>query len=379
MPALAVCQALVRKGIPEGSIEFLGSKNGQDRKLLQDTKYKLHELNNRPLNRKLNKDLFLAIILMFRSLIGGFKKVKEINPNVVVAVGGFASVPGIIGAKLNGIPIVQINLDKAPGLAVRFGSRFAQVVADGFTETGLSRSVFVGIPIRSDIADTVGKRAKLTKEMSREIYLKLGLTDLEAYKAQESGVALSESTKTVVLMGGSLGAKALNDLGLELAAKLNLKSGDHGNETAKIVVYHIAGNRGINEIIFENDTPDNYLLKGFEPRMDLLYQVADLIICRAGASTMAEILAVGIPSILIPLPNAPRNHQYFNAKTVEKLGACIVIEQKDLTVDSLSTVVLDLLKDANRLESMSNNAKKAAAVDAGDKIADIIISKVRRN
>ncbi len=380
MPALAICQALIVCGVSGANIEFLGSKSGQDKKLLEGTNFKLHELDNKPLNRKLNLELLSAIVSMLRSVIQGYKKVKSINPDVVVAVGGFASVPGILGAKLNSKPILQINLDKAPGLAVRFGSIFANIVADGFKDTGLKKSQFVGIPLRAEIVDTVDRRAVITEASALLIKSELGITGFNGSQLPGNGDR-SDGTgdKTVVVMGGSLGAKALNDMVPELAARLNRADSLARCNLKQINVYHIAGNRGINEVEPPKEPVTGYTLKGFELKMDLLYQIADLIICRSGASTVAEILTIGIPSIMVPLPNAPRNHQYFNAITYEKQGACLVMEQKDLQVELLSDTIINLLADPAKMGEMSRKALSVGVKDAGHKIAKIIIRLAVRN
>ena len=369
MPALAVCNALVKKGIPETSIEFLGSKNGQEAKLLEGTKFKLNALDSRPLNRKLNLQLLYAVITMIKSIFVGIRLVKNINPKVVVSVGGFASVPGAIGAKVNSIPLVVINLDKGPGLAIKLASFFSTEILDGFEGTSLRDSKFVGIPIRSEIVDAVDKKARLTSTEVEQIKKPLKLP-LEGY--------------IVVLMGGSLGAKAINDLGKDLAIKFNeeyLKSIKHEvtNSIGIVNIVHLAGSRGINEVESSEEVVSNYILRGFESNMELLYLVSDLVVCRAGASTVAEILAMGVPSVLIPLPNAPRNHQYLNALTYSKVNACLLIEQKVLNLEFLYAKISELLTDQSRLKEISQKAKEMSKIKASEEIAECIIGYVNGN
>ncbi len=298
--------------------------------------------------RGIARRLTPANIKAVAGLLGGFLRAVQIlrrrRPSVVVVVGGYASVPAAAAGILLGVPVVVAEQNAVPGLANRLSGRFAAACAVSFPGTRMPRAVTTGNPVRSEIAE-----ADTSAEGTAEARRVLGI-DVNAV--------------VVAAVGGSLGALRVNEAVFSLASSWAARSG--------ITIYHVVGERDWDEFS-RRQLPTGSLIDyrrvRFEDRMDLLLRAGDLLVSRAGATTVAEIAAVGVASILIPLSGSPGNHQTYNARFLADAGAALLIADSDLDGARLAEAVENLTSEPERINEMAGAARALGRPDAADSVA----------
>jgi UDP-N-acetylglucosamine--N-acetylmuramyl-(pentapeptide) pyrophosphoryl-undecaprenol N-acetylglucosamine transferase len=263
-----------------------------------------------------------------------------VGATLVLGVGGYVMAPTVFAAWSAGIPVVLHESNVTPGLANRACARVAKLVLLTYADTaarlpGATMEV-VGCPVNPRVRD--GDRA-----------------------AAHARYGLDPTRPTLLVVGGSLGAATLNDLAIACAA------------AGSYQVVHITGPRYHEEIRARyGNVPANVALVPYEDRMGDAYAAADLVLCRAGSSTLAELCAVGKPSVLVPSPNVTDNHQEANARGLERAGAARVFVEKDLDVDLAARAIGALLGDAGALRVMGEAATALGRPDVADRVADLI-------
>jgi UDP-N-acetylglucosamine:LPS N-acetylglucosamine transferase len=278
-------------------------------------------------------------------------------------VGGYASFAAGLAAVLTRAPLVSVNTDAVPGAANRLLGRFAAANTVAFEGMGLPRASVTGTPVRPELASldrSPDGRAK-------------GRTAL----------GLPPDRPTLVAMGGSLGALRINRAAAELA------DGEWPGG-AGWTLYHVTGRRDFATFSQGSEgageTPQGavgsaedlcYRVVAFEERMPDLYAAADLCIARAGAMTVAELLATGMPSILVPLPGAPGDHQTRNAEALATLGAAVVVPDSECDAVRLARELDSLLADRPRLQAMSEAARQHGHPDAARRVAEVVDAHAR--
>jgi UDP-N-acetylglucosamine--N-acetylmuramyl-(pentapeptide) pyrophosphoryl-undecaprenol N-acetylglucosamine transferase len=362
-PALAIADALVERGHSRDSIEFVGSSRGQDRAVLDGRGFPLTLLPGRGIVRSMGPaDLVRnlgAVIGLSAGCLRALALVSKARPAVVVSVGGYASLPAALSAVVLGVPLVLVNVDAVPGAANRLLGRFARASAVGWEGTPLPRSVVTGTPVRPEI--TTVKRS------------------LEERRAARVQLGLPPGRLTVAAFGGSLGARRINEAVAALAARWSAR--------ADTSIYHVVGRRDWDEAL-ERERASAQPLGGdpaglcyrrvpYEDRMPAVYSAADVVVCRAGAMTVAELAVAGVPAILVPLPGAPGDHQTANARVLERVGAAVVMPDAGCDGDHLADVLEPLLGDRERLESMGKAAGSMGRIDAADAGAAVVESSAR--
>ena len=272
------------------------------------------------------------------------------RPRVVVAVGGFGAVACSCAALVLRIPVVVVNVDSVPGAANRMIGRFAKACAVAFPGTELPRSVLTGAPVRTEV---------LAVERS-----------VEGRHRSRQNLAVGGDGPLVGIVGGSLGARRLNEAAVELATRLVDKGA---------FVYHVSGRRdfagaraaaaaaGLTE-----RGGSGYRVVAYEDHLADLFAAADLVVGRAGASTVAELAVIGTPSILVPLPGAPSDHQRRNAELLSAAGAAIVVDDDEATGGRLTTEASALLADPARLEAMGRAAHEVGRPEAAAAVAALV-------
>jgi len=350
-PALAIAEALVDLGHDRSTIEFVGSERGQDAATLDGRGFPVTLLPGRGIVRSLAPgDLARNLRSSAELLVAAARAVSVVGrarPRVVVAVGGYASLAGAVGALLHRVPLVLLNVDAVPGAANRLLGRFAKASAVGWEGNPLPRAVVTGTPVRPAISATERVPAART--------------------AARVALGMPVDRQVVVVFGGSLGARQINRAVDGLAERWSGR-GDRA-------IYHIVGRRDWGA--YSSDaTAERLELPGADPdgvdlvrvpyeeRMPLVYAAADLMVCRAGAMTVAELAAAGVPAVLVPLPGAPGDHQTANARVLEKVGAAVVLPDSACTPTGLAGVVEELLIHPERLEAMGRAGKGVAHPDA---------------
>jgi len=358
-PALAIAEALVDRGHPRTSIEFVGSSRGQDRAALAGRGFPLTLLPGRGIARSLGPaDLVRnlgALVGLSVGCLRALALVSRTRPAVVVSVGGYASLPAALSAVILGVPLVLVNVDAVPGAANRLLGRFARASAVGWEGTPLPRSVVTGTPVRPEI--TLVTRSPEDRRSART---KLGLPP---------------GRLTIAAFGGSLGARRINQAVAALAAMWS--------ERQDLSIYHVVGRRDWDESAQDEEADQSdaaglcYRRVAYEDRMPLVYGAADVVVCRAGAMTVAELAVTGVPAILVPLPGAPSDHQSANARVLEQVGAAVLLPDATCDGDHLSRVLAPLLGDGGRLESMGKAAAAMGRADAADAGAVVVEDSAR--
>ncbi len=346
-PGLAVADALVARGHAPESIRFLGAVGRLEADAVPAAGFAIDLLSVRGFRRGRSAAAWAANLRLpfttAAALVRALGLLRRLRPRVVVGVGGYASVPGVLAAWLLRIPVVIHEQNAVPGLANRLAARLGAAVAVSFPGTGLPGARVVGNPVRASLA-TIER----TPERDRPL---LGV------------------------VGGSLGSARLNDAALDLY--------DRWRTREDVQVRHVAGRRHYDDCRNRLDrlqrTQDAlvYELVPYEDHMDRLYGHASLAVCRAGAVTVAELAAAGVPSVLVPWPGAADDHQTDNARVMADAGAAVLLADAQVDGARLDAVTRDLMLDPTRLRAMSDAARALAHPDAADRLADLVEETAR--
>lgn len=337
-PAVAIADSLKKMGVTD--ITFAGRKGSMEERLVAKN-WPYEYISAEPLHRgPFLKNLALPFKLT-KSLVRAKSVIKKVNPDVVVATGGYVSLPIVLAAGSMGIPVYLQEQNAVAGIANKVGSRYAKTIFVTSEEAGKSFPIekirILGNPVRElPTEDSLARPAEF-----------------------------AEGKKAVFIVGGSQGAAGINNK-IEESIKAITARDDVS------VVWQV-GVKNVDSIIARVGELPNVAVRGFLDGIYSYMKHADLIISRAGASALAEILAFGKPSILLPFPHATANHQEHNARVVEKAGAALV--ELDAEENHLWEKVETLLADEKRLADMAAAAKTLGMPDAADQIAKIILDK----
>jgi undecaprenyldiphospho-muramoylpentapeptide beta-N-acetylglucosaminyltransferase len=347
VPAIAIGQALVERGHPVRSIHFVGSRRGMERRMVPDAGFAITLLPGRGIARRLTLDNVAAVGGLLAAGMRALVLLGRLRPSVVITVGGYASVAGALAAVAWRIPLVVAEQNAVPGLANRLAGRFAAVCAVSFPGTRLRRAVVTGNPVRPQIL-AVDRTAS-------------------GRAAARLALGLPAEGLVVAAAGGSLGARRINDAVLGVARAWAHRPG--------LAIRHVIGDRDFDAVT--RATPPStpgplvYQQVRFEDRMDLLLSAADVAVQRAGASTVSELTAVGMPSILIPLGGAPGDHQAANARRLAEAGAAVVIPDDELDPGRLAAELDRLLSDHRLRHAMASASRSLARPHAAAAVASL--------
>jgi UDP-N-acetylglucosamine--N-acetylmuramyl-(pentapeptide) pyrophosphoryl-undecaprenol N-acetylglucosamine transferase len=349
LPALAIMDRLVDLGREPASLHYVGTRRGIETRLLPPTGYAHTFLDVVGLQRSLSRRNLAFLPKLVRATWQARRLLGELRPDVVVNVGGYASMPATLAARLRRIPVVVVSYDLRPGLASKLSARSAAAVAAAFADSPLPRARPTGAPIRPEII-------AVDRGRDRE--------------AARRALDIPTDRFVVTVFGGSLGAKAINDAVVELAARWADRS--------DVYVHHVVGERWVSDVAARVPPQRGaaagimYRVIGYEDRMPQLYAASDLMITRAGASTIAELAATGTPAIVVPWPGAAENHQVDNARTLSDGGAAILLEQHDLSGDRLEAEVADLMSHPDRLAAIGAAAHREGERHRGPSLIELI-------
>jgi undecaprenyldiphospho-muramoylpentapeptide beta-N-acetylglucosaminyltransferase len=339
-PALAVADELVARGHARDEIRFVGAQRGLETTVVPAAGYAIDVLPGRGLDRARSARAVARNLRTAFDTAVAFARawgiVHRTHPRVVVGVGGYASLPTVVAGRLQRVPAVVHEADAHPGLANRIAVRFGARAAVSLPGTPLPGAVVTGNPIRPEIVAV--RRAPV-------------------------------SPPVVAVVGGSLGAQRVNDAAVGLAARWRGRT--------DVVIHHVTGTRGYEECrrrlaaSRHADDPLDYRLFPYEDHMETVYTEATVIVCRAGGMT-AELAAVGIPSVLVPLPGAPGDHQTRNAEVFVAAGAAVMVPDAELDTDRLAAELDRLLAEPARLAAMGDAARTLGRADAAARVADLV-------
>ena len=347
-PMTAVADALRSSGVRADEILFVGSRRGQERNLLGSREERLLLLPGRGIRRSLSPVALWnntgAVLRLIWSVGAAILTTLRVRPDVIVSVGGYAAFPTVLAGAILRRNMVFVELDASMGLVHRLFSRFAQRICFGIAPEVLpTGGTVTGVPLRPSI-----------EALSR---------DFEHRVTAATTLGVDPQRHIVVVMTGSLGSTTVNTAVSQLAGLWA--------DRQDVAIVHVTGKRDYEEMALQRPpTRDlQYLIMPFADSMSDLWTVADTAICRAGATTVAELTFLGIPSILVPLPNAPGDHQTLNARSVVEVGGARLLPDDVCSANSLAAAIDDLLRDPLLREQMGSAAKNMGRPAAAERIA----------
>jgi UDP-N-acetylglucosamine:LPS N-acetylglucosamine transferase len=345
-PGLAVARALVAAGHDPASIHFVGAVRGPESELVPAAGFSVEVLPGRGIARRLTLANVKAVADLLRAMVRGVGIVRRRRPAVVVVLGGYASFACGLGAVATRVPLVLLEQNKRAGAVNRVLRRFAAASAVSFEGTDLPRAEVIGNPLRPEIR---------------------AMAEHPDPGAAREALGLPADRIVVGVFSGSLGSRRINDAVRGLAVRWADRS--------DVAIRHVVGRAG-----FSEGTPAAPELDGsglvyqevsYEDRMHLLLDAADVAVTRAGGSVF-ELMAAGLPAVLVPLPIASRDHQTANGRAVEALGAAIVVPDAELTVDRVEAELTALIESPERRRAMAAAARAGATIDAAERAAAVV-------
>jgi len=352
VPAMAIAELLVDAGHDMTTLHYVGSNRGAEVAMipplgLAHTFLAVDGLQRGVSLSKVKRNV-LMVPTMLRALGRAKSVLKRLKPQVVISVGGYASIPICRAARDLGIPVVTCSYDRRPGLATKLQSRYAAVSAVAYVPSKLRNAIETGAPVRRN----------------------LRTADVQTLRnsARES-LGISASARVVVVMGGSLGSAVLNSVTEHLVQ--SLRSTEH------TCVIHIAGERFMDAVklpvtMHHGNGTLAYSRIAYSHDMVTLYSAADVVVCRAGASTIAEVSTVGVCAVVVPWKDAAENHQLVNAQWLTSRGGAVLLEENALTAHEFSQLVTELLRDDDRRSAIASRARDLGAVHRQSSIASVI-------
>ncbi|MCQ2739179.1 MAG: undecaprenyldiphospho-muramoylpentapeptide beta-N-acetylglucosaminyltransferase [bacterium] len=347
-PAMAVADALTSDG---AKVYYVGNRHNMEFHLAGEKGYKFLHVGVSGMPRKLNPKFFYWGLRLVRAVLYSIKYIKKYNPKAVFATGGYVSAPMIIACIITKTPYMMHDCDAMPGLVTRKLSSKAKYVSLAFNRAKKyipnKHTIITGNPIRAEFET-------LTKENARK---KLNL----------------QNKLTVTIMGGSQGAKSINNATTEIIKELV--------QDYNIQVIFQTGRKNYDEIteklkyVFPGWEHENgIILKPYFTDMISVLKSTDIVVSRAGSLSLSEICASGCASIIIPYPHAAANHQRINAKCLLENGACVYLEDKDVEPNKLRQILLSVIENPMKMNYLMQNAQYMAKFDATSKIVECLNS-----
>lgn len=354
-PALAIANE-IKSNHKDAEILFVGTKEGLEAELIPKAGYNFKTIRVNGMPRRLNKQSFIALRELSYGLIEAKKIIRDFKPDVVIGTGGYVSGPVVFMAKRKGIPVLIHEQNAFPGVTNKILGRHADKIAVTFDEAREyfkypDRVVKTGNPIRKQILE-------VNKTLA---YNKLNINPSKPF---------------ILSFGGSGGQKKLNDCFFEIIKTYK--------EEDDYQLIHVTGNR-MYDSFMDRVNKEKVIINKNIRIMPYFYDmpealnIADLIVTSSGAITLAEISAVGVPSILIPKAYTAENHQEYNARVFEEKKAAILILEKDISGELLYNNIIKLIKDKDKLKKMSVNSKSLGDPDAASKIVSHIDELIKKS
>ncbi|MGC5626840.1 undecaprenyldiphospho-muramoylpentapeptide beta-N-acetylglucosaminyltransferase [Georgenia sp. Z1344] len=352
-PMLATAAALAEDG---ASCAALGTADGLESRLVPAAGLDLHPVPRVPLPRRPTADLLRLPTNLRAAVRAARAAIEATSADVVVGFGGYVATPAYLAARRAGIPVVVHEQNARPGLANKVGARTAAAVALTFASTPLAarrgRTEVTGLPLRRAVADLVAARAD---EAGR----------LAARETGARALGLDPDRPVLLVTGGSLGAQRINET---LAAS--------AGDLADAQVLHLTGRDKDAPVRAAVEGHDDYHVLDYLGEMEHALACADLVVCRSGAGTVAELSALGLPAIYVPLPHG-NGEQRLNAADVVAAGGGIVVEDADLSPAAVRETVTPLLADPDRLREMGDAAASAGPGDGAGPLAALVSAVAR--
>jgi UDP-N-acetylglucosamine--N-acetylmuramyl-(pentapeptide) pyrophosphoryl-undecaprenol N-acetylglucosamine transferase len=340
-PGIALAREMLRRD-PSHAVSFVGTAQGIEARVVPREKFTLDLIRVAGLKGKSGAERLKGFLLLPIAAVDAWRILSRRKPDVVIGVGGFASGPLLMLAAVRGYPTMLLEQNALPGITNRLLARVVRAAAVNFEAalTYFPRTGFVaGNPVRPEFFPAQNEEAN-------------------------DPINRPHDAARVLIFGGSQGAHAINVAMVEAASRLAASG-------VRVAITHQTGERDLDLV------RGAYQRAGLAARVEaFIYEIdremkgADLVICRAGATTLAELAASRTPAILVPLPNSTDDHQRKNAEVVAKAGAALVIEERGMSGETLATAITGLVSNPARRQEMAAAAAKFARPDAAQRIAD---------
>lgn len=349
-PALAVAEAF-KKLEPEAQIHFIGSSQGMEARIVPEAGLHFSGVTARKLYKAVSPGTLMAIFSLMKGYREASAYIRTFRPDVVVGTGGYVAAATVMAGARQGIPTVIVEENAAPGRTNLWLTRWAERICIAYPECAgefpFAKTVMTGVPIRDHLVSSLSQNAS------------------------RRALQLREDCFTLLVAGGSQGAQHLNTIVREAARRIE----------GPIQILHQVGPKNMeNNIPFEDETrlyrPVPYLNS---EEMPAAYRAADIILCRCGASTLAEITACGLPALMTPLPTAYADHQTANARSVERAGAGVLLPQTELTTIKLIEIVERLRREPETRRMLAEASKEFGRPNAARDIAQLALDIRYRN
>lgn len=340
-PLLALADA-IRKEEPDAEIFALGTAEGLESRLVPERGYRLLTVPRLPFPRKLNAAAlrfparYLASVRLVKSYL------RDHSIDVVVGFGGYASAPAYTAARALKIPVVIHEANALPGMANRMAAARANAVGVAFRNTKLANATFVGMPLRAEIESLASG---------------ISVADRVAARAH---FGLDESTPTLLVTGGSLGAKRLND---------TIEASRTALRNAGVQVLHIVGDRSD----LEPEASADFVRLKYCDRMDLALAAADFAVCRAGSATVSELAAIGLPAVYVPYP-VGNGEQRFNVLDLVEVGGGLMCLDAEFTPQWVNANLIPLVSDSRARAAIAKAAKTVGVSDGSSRLLNLVRS-----
>lgn len=345
-PAMAVADALMALD-PDIRITVLGTERGLETRLVPERGYHLELITPVPLPRKPSGDLVRLPLRVRRAIRQTRAVFDDVEADVVIGFGGYVALPAYLaaraGVRRRAVPVVVHEANASAGWANRVGARSARRVLSAVPDPGLRHVEVVGVPVRATITSL----------------------DRQALRAEaRAHFGFSDDATVLLVFGGSQGAQSINRA---------VAGAAEGLAAVGVSVLHAHGPKNVLDLRVPAAGAPPYVAVPYLSRMDLAYAAADLAICRSGAITVAEVSAVGLPAVYVPLPIG-NGEQRLNALPVVNAGGGLLVDDADLTPAFVADTVGGLLADPSRLAAMTASAALAGHRDAAQRVAEVAVA-----
>lgn len=352
-PALAVADKLTEQG---AKVYYVGNKRNMEYELATQKGYKFLHVSIKGMPRSLNIKLFWWGVKLVKAILRSIRYIKKYKPNAVFATGGYVSAPMIFACRITKTPYVMHDCDAMPGLVTRRLSTRAKYVSLAFEKAkrfiSNKHTVVTGNPIRDEFKTITKNNAK-------------------------SELGLNNNKNVLVIMGGSQGAKSLNNTAVELLKEFS--------QELNLQVILQTGKKNYDTVIedlqqfYPNWEQDkNLIVQPYFDNMVVILKAADIVISRAGSLSISEICASDVVPVLVPYPYAAADHQRKNAKSLLESGACVYIEDNELEPNKLRDTIVELLNNPVKMNYLKQNSSYMAKLNATERIVELVQS-IRKN
>ncbi|HEY3424712.1 MAG TPA: undecaprenyldiphospho-muramoylpentapeptide beta-N-acetylglucosaminyltransferase [Negativicutes bacterium] len=354
-PAITIVKA-IEKVVQPCEVLFVGTQDGLEADIIPKEGYSFATIEVRGFERRLSWQNINTVRKTLSSVVHSQKIIRDFKPDIVIGTGGYVCGPVLLAASLMRIPTMIQEQNVIPGITNKILARFVKQIAVGYSQAAKyfnnpEKVIFSGNPIRAEVMSA----------------------------SREAGVAalgLNPSKQTILVSGGSRGARSINQAMLSVYQYVAARK--------DIQLLHVTGQNEYNGIVgnvkqygIDITNCGNIIIKPYLYNMPEALAATDLAIFRAGAIGLAELTARGIPAILIPYPYAAANHQEFNARVMERQGAAIVIRDAELDKTNLIEIISGLLSNPTRLADMAKASKALGRPDAAKTIANMVLTLLK--